>query len=116
MATYYHDVSPALASEALRRERNHPSDRAYGEPWPLDAWPDVRTHFLLCLEDRLFPADWMRGVVHDRLGIVPDGIRSGHCPMLSQPAELARRLEAYEHGPRPATTRSPARRTRRRRA
>ena len=95
LTTYYHDVPPELAAEAMRRERNHPSDRAYGEPWPLDSWPDVPTHFLLCRNDRLFPADWMRGVVRDRLGITTDEIDSGHCPMLSRPADLARRLEGY---------------------
>jgi len=100
MATYYHDVPPELAAEAMRRGRNHPSDRAYSEPWPLDALPDVRTHFLLCRDDRLFPAEWMRGVVRDRLGIRPDEMDSGHCPMLSQPVELARRLEAYAAPPR----------------
>jgi pimeloyl-ACP methyl ester carboxylesterase len=93
--TYYHDVPPELAAEAMRRDRNHPSTRAYREPWPLERWPDVRTHFLLCRNDRLFPAAWMRGLVRERLGITPDEIDSGHCPMLSQPAELARRLEAY---------------------
>ena len=94
-ATYYHDVPRPLADEALRRARSHPSDRAYGEVWPLAAWPDVRTHAVLCLEDRLFPAEWMRGVIRDRLGITPDEIRSGHCPMLSAPAEFARMLETY---------------------
>lgn len=93
--TYYHDVAPELAAEAMRRDRNHPSGRAYEEPWPLKQWPDVRTHFLLCRNDRLFPATWMRDLVRERLGITPDEIDSGHCPMLSQPAELARRLEAY---------------------
>ena len=95
VATYYQDVRPELAAEALRRARNHPSERAYAQPWPLDAWPDVPTHFLLCRDDRFFPADWMRGVVGDRLGITPDEIDSGHCPMLSRPAELADRLAAY---------------------
>jgi hypothetical protein len=37
----------------------------------------------------------MRGVIRDRLGVTPDEIRSGHCPMLSAPAEFARMLEAY---------------------
>lgn len=95
ISTYYHDVPPELAAEAMRRQRNHPSERAYGEPWPLEAWPDVPTSFLLCRDDRLFPADWMRGLVSERLGIVPDEIASGHCPMLSRPVELADRLEAY---------------------
>jgi pimeloyl-ACP methyl ester carboxylesterase len=95
MTTYYHDVPPALAAEAMRRVRNHPSDRAYSEPWPLAAWPDVSTRSLLCRDDRLFPVDWMRGVVRQRLGIIPDEIDGGHCVMLSRPAELARRLDGY---------------------
>jgi hypothetical protein len=37
----------------------------------------------------------MRRVVVERLGATPDEIESGHCPNLSRPAELARRLEAY---------------------
>jgi pimeloyl-ACP methyl ester carboxylesterase len=95
IATYYHDVPPELAAEAMRRERNHPSDRAYQEPWPLEEWPDVPTNFLLCRNDRFFPADWMRRLVRMRLGITPDEMGSGHCPMLSRPVDLARRLEAY---------------------
>jgi len=46
-------------------------------------------------DDRLFPAQWMRGIVRERLGITPDEITSGHCPALSRPRELAERLEAY---------------------
>ena len=95
--TYYHDVPPELAAEAQKHERAHPSERAYGEPWPLEAWPDVPTHFLLCRNDRLFPAEWMRALVRERLGITPDEIDSGHCPNLSRPAELAVRLERYAH-------------------
>lgn len=95
IATYYHDVPPNLAAEAMKRARNQPSNRAYSEPWPLAAWPTVPTRFLLCRDDRFFPAGWMRGVVADRLGIVPDEMDSGHCPMLGHPAELARRLDAY---------------------
>ena len=65
------------------------------EPWPLSAWPDVPTRFLLCRKDRLFPATWLRRVVRDRLGITPDEIDSGHTPALSRPKELVDRLEAY---------------------
>jgi len=95
IATYYHDVPPELTAEAQRRVRQHPSERAAMEPWPLPAWPDVRTHYLLCREDRFLPADWTRRMVADRLGITADELDGGHCPMLSRPADLARRLEAY---------------------
>ena len=58
-------------------------------PWPLPAWPDVPTRFLVCTNDRFFPAEFLRGVVEDRLGIVPDELASGHLPALARPAELA---------------------------
>jgi pimeloyl-ACP methyl ester carboxylesterase len=94
IATFYHDVAPELVAEALQRARRQ-SETPGKEPWPLDAWPDVPTRFLLCRDDRLFPADWMRRVVKDRLGITPDEIDGSHCVALSRPKELADRLVAY---------------------
>ena len=94
IAVFYHDVPPELASEALSRGR-HQAEAPGLEPWPLDAWPDVPTRYLLCRDDRLFPAEWMRGVVRERLGITPDEIDGGHCPALSRPRALAERLEAF---------------------
>ncbi len=64
-------------------------------PWPLDAWPDVPTRFLLCRDDRLFPAAFQRRVVRDRLGMVANEMDGGHLPGLARPRELAARLEAY---------------------
>jgi pimeloyl-ACP methyl ester carboxylesterase len=93
IATFMHDVPPKVATEALKRVRDQ-SETPGKEPWPLKAWPDVPTRFLLCREDRFFPADWMRGVVKDRLGITPDEIDGSHCIALAHPKELADRLEA----------------------
>ena len=94
-ATYYHDVPEDLAAEALRRGRDQ-SDTPSREPWPLDAWPDVPTRFVLCRRDRLLPADFLRRVVRERLGITPDEIDAGHCVALSKPMELARLLDGYD--------------------
>jgi pimeloyl-ACP methyl ester carboxylesterase len=94
IATFYHDVPPDLAAEALKRERGQ-SETPGEKPWPLEAWPRVPTRLLLARGDRLFPADWMRRVVKERLGITPDEIDGGHCVALSRPKELADRLEAY---------------------
>jgi pimeloyl-ACP methyl ester carboxylesterase len=94
IALFLHDVPPDLATEALKRGRNQ-SGTPFEKPWPLAAWPDVPTKFLLCRDDRFFPAEFMRRVVRDRLGITPDEIDGGHCPALSRPKELADRLEAY---------------------
>jgi pimeloyl-ACP methyl ester carboxylesterase len=64
----------------------------FEEPWPLSAWPDVPTRFLLCREDRFFPAVWLRALVRERLGIEPGEVPGGHCAYLSQPAALAAAL------------------------
>lgn len=94
IAVFYHDVPPDLATEALAKERDQAITPML-EPWPLGAWPDVPTRYLLCRDDRMFPAGWTRSMVRERLGIVPDEIDGGHSPFLSRPKELADRLEAY---------------------
>jgi pimeloyl-ACP methyl ester carboxylesterase len=91
---FYHDVPRPLAEEALRHERRQ-SSTAGASPWPLEAWPDVPTHFVLCTEDRVFPREWLRRVVRERLHISPDEIVAGHCVALSQPAVLANMLMRY---------------------
>ena len=91
---FYHDVDPALAAEAKSRERGQ-SETTGQEPWPLEAWPDVPTHVIIGRDDRFFPADWLRGVVRDRLGIEPDELPTGHTPALSRPRELVELMESY---------------------
>jgi pimeloyl-ACP methyl ester carboxylesterase len=108
IATFFHDVPPELASEALKRERVQ-SGTPTQEPWPLEAWPDVPTRFLLCRDDRLFPADFLRRVVRERLGIAPDEIGGGHCVALSRPKELAEHLDAYRALADRASSRSDSR-------
>ena len=93
-AVFYHDVPDELAEEAMARGRRQ-SDTPGSEPWPLAAWPAVPTRFILCRNDRFFPAAWLRAVARDRLGLTPDEIDSGHCPALSRPRELAGLLERY---------------------
>jgi pimeloyl-ACP methyl ester carboxylesterase len=93
--SFYHDVPRTLATEALARERAHPSGTASAAPWPLDAWPNVPTRFVLCSEDRFFPPDFFRRLVPERLGIVPDEIAGSHCVALSRPKELADMLVGY---------------------
>jgi pimeloyl-ACP methyl ester carboxylesterase len=94
IALFYQDVPPELAGEALERGREQ-SEARMGEPSPLKAWPGVLTRVLLCCDDRLFPAAFLRRVARERLGIRPDEIDGGHTPGLSRPKELAERLEAF---------------------
>jgi len=94
LVCYYHDVPRPLAEEAMRRERGE-STAAWKQPWPLDAWPNVPTKFVLCRDDRLFPAAFVRRLARERLDIVPDEIPGGHCVALSRPRELAELLISY---------------------
>jgi pimeloyl-ACP methyl ester carboxylesterase len=94
LSIFYHDVPPALAAEALAKGRRQ-SETPGKQPWPLAAWPEVPTRFLLCRDDRMFSASWLRRVVRDRLGMEPDEIDGGHTPALSRPRELADALEGY---------------------
>jgi pimeloyl-ACP methyl ester carboxylesterase len=91
---FYHDVPAELAAEAQRRERQEEA-KALGDPWPLDAWPQTPTSYLLCRDDRMFTAGWARRHARERLGVEADEMDGGHYVTLSRPRELARRLDAY---------------------
>ena len=95
--SYYNGVPRALAEEALSRAREE-SSTAWVMPWPLDAWPDVPTKFVLCTDDHLFPPDFLRRLAAERLGIIPDEIPGCHCVALSHPKELADLLVGYAAG------------------
>ena len=92
MYDFFHDVPPAVTAEAMARGERAQSGTPFEKPWPLAAWPAVPTRFLLCRDDHFFPAEFMRRVVRERLGITPDEIDSGHLPALAHPKELADRL------------------------
>lgn len=98
MEVFFHDAPPDVVAEAMARGERRQSGGVFAAPWPLDKWPDVPTRFLLCQDDRFFPAEFMRRVVRERLGITPDEMGGGHLPALSRPKELADRLEAYRTG------------------
>ncbi len=91
-----------LAEEAMSKVRAQ-SETQMGSPWPLDAWPNVSTKYVLCSEDHFFPPDLSRRLVAERLNIVPDEIAAGHCVALSRPKELADMLRAYALRPHRAT-------------
>jgi hypothetical protein len=95
---FYHDIAAELAAEARRREREENS-RALRQPWPLPRWPEVRTKYLLCREDRMFPAEWARRHARERLGIESDEIDGGHY-VRAEPSADARRSARGLRSPR----------------
>jgi pimeloyl-ACP methyl ester carboxylesterase len=95
LISYYNGVPRPLAEEALRRGGRGESTVVWDTPWPLDAWPDVPTRFILCADDRSFPAPFMRRLAQQRLGIAADEVPGCHCAALSHPSELADLLVSY---------------------
>jgi pimeloyl-ACP methyl ester carboxylesterase len=91
---FLHDVPPDVARESEHHVHAQ-SGTVFAAPCPLVAWPEVPTRFLLCRDDRFFPAGFQRRVVRERLGIVPAEMDGGHLPALSRPHELAELILRY---------------------
>ena len=92
---FFHDVPDEVRTEAMARGAPAQSTTPFAQPWPLTAWPDVPTRFLQGTDDRFFPVEFQRRVVLERLGMTPDEMPGGHLLALSQPSELATRLDRY---------------------
>ena len=93
--SFYNGVPRPLAEEALRRGGRGESSVVWNTRWPLDAWPDVPTKFILCKDDQFFPAAFMGRQAHQRLGAVADEVPGCHCAALSHPRELGDLLVSY---------------------
>jgi pimeloyl-ACP methyl ester carboxylesterase len=92
---YYHDLPAELRDEAQARTWQDQSTTPLDEPWPLPAWPDVPTRVLAGRHDRMFPLEFQRRIARERLGLEVDDIDGGHMLAMSNPGELADRLEAH---------------------
>ena len=92
---FLHDVRPDVTAAAMARGEPAQSSTAFTQPRPLKAWPESPTRILHGHDDRFFPVDLHRRVVQDRLGITPEEVPGGQLLAVSQPKELASRLERY---------------------
>ncbi|QFG26332.1 alpha/beta fold hydrolase [Actinomadura sp. WMMB 499] len=91
MEIFFHDLPPDVVAEAVRGDPPQ-SSTPFTEPWPLSRWPDTPTVFLQSRDDRLFPLEWQRRIVRERLGIPVEALPGGHLVALGHPRELAERL------------------------
>jgi pimeloyl-ACP methyl ester carboxylesterase len=89
---FFHDVPEAVRQVAFGQPEPRQSDTPFGQPWPLQRWPDVPTRVVAGSDDRLFPLEFQRRVVRDRLGLDVEVIPGGHLVALSQPEVLADRI------------------------
>jgi pimeloyl-ACP methyl ester carboxylesterase len=86
---FFHDVPDEVTEAVYARSEPQQSDGPLGEPWPLEAWPDVPTSAIVGRHDRLFPEELQRRYLGDRLGIEPTVIDGGHLVALAYPEGLA---------------------------
>lgn len=90
---FFHDVPDDITKEAMAGGKGQ-ADRPFGDPWPLDAWPELPTTVLAGVDDRLFPVELQDRVARERLGRTPVHLPGGHLIALSRPEELARAILA----------------------
>lgn len=99
---YYNGVPDELAREARARERDQ-QGAWLSLPWP-GRHPEVPTMAILCQDDHLFPAPFMRRQVRERLGIEPVEIPGGHYAALGNPRAVASALDGFARRIAPAPT------------
>lgn len=87
--TYLHDMPECVARQFTRHIRKQ-ALRPFDEPWSLPHWPHTPTKCIVGRHDRLFPLEFQRRIIAERLGLVPEVIEGGHLVALSVPDELTR--------------------------
>lgn len=92
LGDFFSDVPEDVVAAAMAAGEPPQSARPFADP--VGPWPDVPTRVLVGRDDRFFPAAFQRRVAEERLGITPEELPGGHLVALSQPAEVARRLDA----------------------
>jgi hypothetical protein len=95
---FFHDVPSEETAAIFARGEPQQADKPLGEPWPLDAWPDVPTTAVASRHDRIFPEPLQRSYLADRLGIEPTVIDGGHLVALANPEGLAKALQEDQNG------------------
>jgi pimeloyl-ACP methyl ester carboxylesterase len=95
LVDFFHDVPQRVIDEAWAQGEPRQSDAVFASRCGFESWPEVPTRVLIGRDDRFLPADFQRRVARDRLGISVDEMTGGHLVALSQPEELAERLDAY---------------------
>jgi pimeloyl-ACP methyl ester carboxylesterase len=92
---FFHDVPEPVRQEAIALGDPPQSNAIATKPAVTTPLPNIPTRVLAGRDDRFFPVAFQRRIAEERLGITPDEMPGGHLLALSQPKELADRLERY---------------------
>lgn len=86
---FYEDCSESDARWAFERLRPMRNQSLWDRPYPLDAWPSVRSVALACADDVAIYASYVDAACCERLGIGTRVLPGGHSPFLADPSRLA---------------------------
>ncbi|MBS9371373.1 hypothetical protein GON09_000317 [Rhodococcus sp. B50] len=89
---FFHDVPEDVVADAFTRDASAPADAAFEPAWDADRWPSVPVRVVAGRHDRFLPLSLVTRLSHERLGVEPELVDSGHLPALARPAELAQIL------------------------
>lgn len=86
---FYNDCDEETIDWAASMLRPQPSG-IMREPFPADQWPsDLRSAYILCLEDQTINPTRAHEMAEDRLGVSPLELPGSHSPFFSRPGLLA---------------------------
>jgi pimeloyl-ACP methyl ester carboxylesterase len=88
---FYHDCPAEIAAAATRRLVPQRTAVFAGSP-PTALWKHVPATYIVCAEDRVFPARAQRQVAAAR-GLTAETLPTSHSPFLSRPDLLVRILD-----------------------
>lgn len=91
---FYPDCDSDVSKWAVRKLRRQ-SRRPYEEVTPVQAFPDVPSAYIRCLDDQIIDVGWVDRAVEEHLRTTPLVIGGGHSPFLSRPDDLADLLEEF---------------------
>ena len=92
---FFHDVPEAVRKEAIELGEPPQSNAIATKPAVTTPLPKIPIRVLAGRDYCFFPVAFQRRIAEERLGITPDEMPGGHLVALSQPKELADRLERY---------------------
>ncbi len=91
----YGDCPPEVCRWAFERMRPQ-STVPLTEESPDVEWSRVPADVVVCTEDRMAPADWLRAKANDHLGVTALELPGSHSPFASRPAALADLLSGLD--------------------
>jgi hypothetical protein len=92
LETYFlHDLAPEEAAAVLADPGNE-VDVAFGQPCDIKNWPDVTTSAVIGRDDRLFPVEFQRRLLRERVGVDAIVVPGGHLLALANPDALFQAL------------------------